>query len=347
MRNEGETILMSTTIRHDDASVGPIAVERLSLAIMAIPVLIVVGCAVVASTAPISVSIVAVFLFAGPHNWMEARYFLTRMPARWGGLAPYFSLGLGGSVFLTGMFAILPWLSGSNPHTSLMLVAVWNSLFTGWVIWLAHLRSQQNPRREWPFLIPFGFVLIAVNWLSPLAWSLALVYLHPLLALAFLDRELQRKPAVWRKSFRIGLFLVPVCLLAMAARWGNSPNIPGQDLLTWQITHHAGAEVISRVSTHFLVAAHVFLELLHYLVWILMIPMLNGRISFSRIRDVPLARRSFHWQRLVIIIVGIGAVMMMMLWASFLADYTWTRNIYFTVAILHVLMEIPFLLRSL
>jgi hypothetical protein len=35
------------------------------------------------------------------------------------------------------------------------------------------------------------------------------------------------------------------------------------------------------------------------------------------------------------------------LWVSFLADYTTTRNIYFTVALFHVLAEVPFLLRSL
>jgi len=35
------------------------------------------------------------------------------------------------------------------------------------------------------------------------------------------------------------------------------------------------------------------------------------------------------------------------LWGGFLADYPETRDIYFTVAIVHVLAEIPFLLRAL
>ena len=130
------------------------------------------------------------------------------------------------------MFAALPWLAGNNSENGLVLVAVWNSLLTVWIVLLAHLRSRQNPRRDWPFLIPIGFGLIAVNWLSPLAWSLALVYLHPLLALSFLDRELQRQPSVWRKSFRIALLLIPVCLLGMAARSAGGPDLPGRDLLT-------------------------------------------------------------------------------------------------------------------
>jgi len=42
-----------------------------------------------------------------------------------------------------------------------------------------------------------------------------------------------------------------------------------------------------------------------------------------------------------------GAVAMIVLWGAFLADYSTTRDIYFTVAMLHVLAEIPFLLRLL
>ena len=38
-----------------------------------------VAMALLAGWAPLGVSIVTVLLFAGPHNWMEARYFLTRM----------------------------------------------------------------------------------------------------------------------------------------------------------------------------------------------------------------------------------------------------------------------------
>ena len=89
---------MSASTGRDNVTVRAIAAESRPLVMLAIPSLVVVGCALVAAAAPIGVSIIAVFLFAGPHNWMEARYFLTRMPARWGGLAPYFSLGLAGSL---------------------------------------------------------------------------------------------------------------------------------------------------------------------------------------------------------------------------------------------------------
>jgi hypothetical protein len=39
-----------------------------------------------AGLAPRAFSIATVFLFAGPHNWIEDRYFLSRLPGRWGPL---------------------------------------------------------------------------------------------------------------------------------------------------------------------------------------------------------------------------------------------------------------------
>jgi hypothetical protein len=337
---------MSTATGCNDVPRPTAVAESIPLKMMLIAA-VVVSCAIVATVAPVPLSILTVFIFAGPHNWMEARYFLTRMPARWGSMAPYFTLGLVGSCVLAGMFAALPWMAGSDADLSLLLIALWNSLFVVWIMRLAMLRRQQNPRRDWPLVIPIGCIGIAVNWMAPLAWSLALVYLHPLIALAFLDRELWQKPRAWQKVFRYALPLIPVCLVAMALYCANGPDISGNDVLTWQITHHAGAGIIPGISTHFLVAAHVFLELLHYLIWILAIPLTTPRFSLWRVPDVPLARRSLNWSRLILAVFALGALVMLILWASFAVDYTWTRNVYFTVAILHVLMEIPFLLRSI
>jgi len=338
---------MSATAVRPDSTLGMAPARLTNVGRAVVPALIVVLCAALAGWAPIGVSIVAVFLFAGPHNWFEARYFLTRMPARWGALTPYFSLGLGGSLLLGGLFASLPWLAAEQPGIGLQLVAGWNTLLTLWIVSLALIRSRQNPRRNWGFLVPLGLVLIAVNWLWPLAWSLGLVFLHPLIALWFLDRELKRLRSVWLMPYRMGLLMVPVCLGGLFIQLAAGADLPNQDVVSWQITQHAGAGVVSHVSTHLLVAAHVFLELLHYLVWIVVIPSLSVRGPIWRIDTVPLARRSTAWRRVVAAIVLAGIGIAVMLWGSFLADYSWTRNVYFTVAILHVLGEVPFLLRLL
>ena len=45
-------------------------------------------------------------------------------------------------------------------------------------------------------------------------------------------------------------------------------------------------------------------------------------------------------------LLAVGAVVVLALWACFLADYPATRDLYFTVALAHVLAEAPFLLRA-
>ena len=46
--------------------------------------------AALAGALPVEFSIATVFLFAGPHNWLEARYVLGRLPARAGKLRGFF-----------------------------------------------------------------------------------------------------------------------------------------------------------------------------------------------------------------------------------------------------------------
>lgn len=57
--------------------------------------------ALMASWLPLQLSIASVFLFAGPHNWFEFRYFLTRMPVRFGRSRNFFLLAFGGIGVLT------------------------------------------------------------------------------------------------------------------------------------------------------------------------------------------------------------------------------------------------------
>lgn len=87
---------------------------------------LVAAAAVLAGWFPLGFSIAIVFLFAGPHNWLEARYFMTRMPARWGRLRGFFTLGIAGVVGLTVGMVALPTLAaalGDAPETWRLLLA--------------------------------------------------------------------------------------------------------------------------------------------------------------------------------------------------------------------------------
>ncbi|MDP6446681.1 MAG: hypothetical protein QGG36_20985 [Pirellulaceae bacterium] len=310
---------------------------------------------------PLGVSMLAVFLFAAPHNWMECRYFLQRMPGRWGPLRLYYWSGLGGAFLLAAASLLLPSTARAwalEFEAWMTLLAVWNSALVAWVVWLAYLRRREKLQRAatrqpavehnlWPLLFAGGWVLIAVAWLAPVGWSLALVYLHPLIALWFLDRELLRRRVAWHGVYRAALGVLPFCLAGLWWMLWSKPDLPGDDLVSLQITRHAGRGVVPGVSTHLLVATHVFLEMLHYAVWLLAIPSIGMLGKPWQLDKMPMARKSAIWKWGVATVLLVGGVAVIGFWGGFAANYPATRDIYFAVAILHVLTEAPFLIRLL
>jgi hypothetical protein len=62
---------------------------------------------------------------------------------------------------------------------------------------------------------------------------------------------------------------------------------------------------------------------------------------------VPLARHPRGFPKLVAAALAFGVFLVVVLWFGFTLDYATTRDVYFTVAIAHVLAEAPFLLKML
>lgn len=87
--------------------------------------------------------------------------------------------------------------------------------------------------------------------------------------------------------------------------------------------------------------------MLHYGVWCVALPLVAFREAPWRLANLPLGRRSSRWRYALGAALVLGLVIAAVLWAGFIADYALTRDIYFTVAMLHVLAEAPFLLRLL
>ena len=87
--------------------------------------------------------------------------------------------------------------------------------------------------------------------------------------------------------------------------------------------------------------------MLHYGVWVLAIPLLGLSTAPWKLGTVPLARRSPRWHIALVCLFALGGLMVLLLWGCFLADYPAMRDVYFIVAMLHVLAEVPFLLRAL
>jgi hypothetical protein len=329
--------------------------------------------ALCASWLPLQFSVVTVFLFAGPHNWFELRYFLTRLPVRFGKSRTFFLTAFAGIGFLSSAYIALPVLNsfGLLPDSAWpTILASWNTLLLLWIGVLVWLRGKNKLRRDWSWAIPMALSLCALNWLAPQFFSLGIVYLHPLVALWFLDRHLGRTRPQWLRAYRRCLCLLPLLLAGMLWQLTRTPPLADDNGLFWRITQHAGAQLLPNISSHVLVAVHVFLEMLHYGVWLVALPLIaplgkSGGLPSSTprglpargprtapavfwgVKTVPLARHPRGFPKLVATALVFGIFLVAMLWFGFSVDYATTRDVYFTVAIAHVLAEAPFLLKML
>jgi hypothetical protein len=301
----------------------------------------VAGAALLASYLPLQVSIITVFLFAGPHNWFEFRYFLMRLPVRFGQSRRFFVTAFAGLAVLTVTYISLPLLYrtvAASSETWLLVLATWNTLLLAWLAVLIHLRAKQKRTTDWSWTTPLLLALGALNWLGPEFFSLAIVYVHPLVALWFLDRHLKRTHPAWVPAYRRCLCLLPLVIGLMIWRLSQTAPLSDDNGLFWRITQHSGADLLPQVSSHVLVSVHLFLEMLHYGVWIVALPLLGPRL-----RKATLVPGGFSRKGLLVV----GVVAVLALWVGFAADYTVTRDLYFTIAIAHVLAEAPFLLKTL
>ena len=301
----------------------------------------VAGAALLASYLPLQVSIITVFLFAGPHNWFEFRYFLMRLPVRFGQSRRFFVTAFAGLAVLTVTYISLPLLYrtvAASSETWLLVLATWNTLLLAWLAVLIHLRAKQKRTTDWSWTTPLLPALGALNWLGPEFFSLAIVYVHPLVALWFLDRHLKRTHPAWVPAYRRCLCLLPLVIGLMIWRLSQTAPLSDDNGLFWRITQHSGADLLPQVSSHVLVSVHLFLEMLHYGVWIVALPLLGPRL-----RKATLVPGGFSRKGLLVV----GVVAVLALWVGFAADYTVTRDLYFTIAIAHVLAEAPFLLKTL
>ena len=306
--------------------------------------------AILIGSFPITASIVTIFLFAGVHNFFEFRYFAARMPIRWGKSRVFYSVGIGGVSVLTSAYLAIFFGSGNwfwSANSWQILVSIWNTAFVLWIATLFYIRGRQKPKTDWTIAFAVAFLLAALAWIVPSYWSLSLVYLHPFVAIYFLERQIRRTKKEWLKSYHFCLLTIPFFLAILYIAFANSPHLAEENSLFSRITQHAGSEILPSISSHFLVAAHVFLETIHYTVWILLIPLIDRRAIPWKLKEIPLFTNREGFPKLVSIALILGLSLIFILWFGFSLDYETTRDVYFAFAIAHVLAEMPFLVKML
>ncbi|BCS32321.1 hypothetical protein TBR22_A15310 [Luteitalea sp. TBR-22] len=295
------------------------------------------GLAATCALAPVQLSMTVVVAAAGLHNWCEARYLLSRMPARWGPLRPWFVAALTGTVGLAAAHVLIGLAPGTGDQATMRL-SWWHTALVGWVVGLWACRRPG--RVEVPQWLPAAFACVGLAWLAPRWMSLGLVYVHPLLALVFVDRELAVRRSPWLHAWRRTLGALPGALLLV---WTLTTLLPTTADASTTVPQ-AGAFLLPAGLAAPLVATHVLLESLHYVAWIVLLPLASGARPWH-LRQVPLALASAGARRVLVGVLVGGALAVGLLWIAFAWDYETTRDVYFTVAVLHVIAEAPFLVR--
>jgi hypothetical protein len=212
---------------------------------------------------------------------------------------------------------------------------------------LFYLRGRQKPESDWTWAFPAAFLLAAVAWIVPQYWSLSLVYLHPLIAMWFLERQIRRTKPEWLHAYHYCLASIPIFLLILWTYLARQPNLPEDTNLFWRITQHAGSQILTGVSSSLLVATHVFLETIHYFVWILLLPLVDFRAVPWKLGEIPLFANLNGFPKLFTVALVFSMAIVVALWFGFGTNYLLTRDVYFAFAIAHVLAEFPFLIKML
>lgn len=274
--------------------------------------------AFVAVSAPIQFSIAIVFLFAAPHNWMELRYCLSRLPSKLGPMKPFFATSFVGLALLFSTYIALVLCARTgmlDANSAVPLLTTWNVSLIAWCVLLAVSRWRTSNARFVTVMV--AAVALTASVISPRWFSLLLVYAHPLIALFVLERELCRTRRSWLPTYRKCLFVIPVVVVGLLLSLSGSESLPCTNLLEKQIMRHAGSSVLPDVSSHLLVSLHTFLEMLHYGVWCVAIPVATGAISKWKVETVPALASIPPLQKVAALVMLLSTLAVVGFWIGF------------------------------
>jgi hypothetical protein len=300
--------------------------------------------AAMCALAPLAMSRVTVFAFAGPHNWMELRYLAAFLPTGRGLRSPYVVVAAAGTLLLAGAYIALVWL-GRNLDASTHLIALssWQTSLFVWLLALVWLRKIRSSAGSW--LPPVLCLAAGISWLSPGAIVFVILYGHPLVAVAFLYLAVRRwRPELlplfrWLGLLACALVAVLVVVLINAETLGRDPVLGARS------TVRAGSLLLDAASPHLLLSLHTFLEVIHYAAWLVLIPLVGLRSKPWSLARVRAATRSARGRCLVVGTLLFAGVVVAALWLAFYVAPKITFDVYFTVAMVHVIAELPCLLR--
>lgn len=306
--------------------------------------LLVLLSAVLSGTAPGWFTIATVVVFGGAHNWIEFRYFLSRLPSRFGPLLPFFVTSCAGVLLLSAMEITLmllnhqQWISGSQTRIGLH---IWNELLILWMSGLSFLRYKKQT--EPLIALPLALVLSLANLLSAEMFIVALTFLHPIGGLWIFERELRRTRKPWLKTYHRCLFAIPPCVVALIyCLHGVTLDHVSTKFLS--ANANSGFSIFPDDVASMFMALYGFLQMVHYGIWVVALPLATESWRRWRLDRISIVRKRPLLAKVLALAIPISGVLAIpVLWTGYGVDYATTNEVYITIATLHVIAELPFL----
>lgn len=299
---------------------------------------------------PVWFTLITVCVFGGPHNYCEFRYFLSRLPSRFGPLRAFFTTAFAGAIILCLLEIGLTRLYVRNAvstSAARMALLSWNELLILWMFALSILRYRSRFNSVGSLVTehsPYLAVATAANILSAPGFSLALTYLHPLLGLWVLERELRRTRKSWVKSYHWCLLSIPIALTALICIMSQSSGDRPSDHLVGALNGNiVGSQLFPNASSSMLLAIFGFLQMVHYGVWVIAIPLANQSWKRWRIDRLPVLTSKPAFRPIVVAVCILGVLAILYFWCGYIVDYDHVNEIYITLATLHAVAEVPFM----
>ncbi|HEY9776298.1 MAG TPA: hypothetical protein V6C81_21230 [Planktothrix sp.] len=319
--------------------------------LFAVTVILLVACfAILAGYTPIWFTLLTVCAFGAPHHWTELRYFMSRLPSRFGPLQGFFATAFSGALVLWVFEVILTRLYVQDvlpPAIAKVGLLAFNQTLIFWMLGLSVLRYKSKSNKVSSLLLansPYAALATLANLLSAPGFSLAITYMHPLLGLWILERELRRTRKSWLRGYHWSLLSIPVALAALI--WvlhGSGDAHPSGQLAGMLNGNVIGSKLFSNASTTMLLAIFGFLQMVHYGVWVIGIPIANQSWKRWNLDRIPVLTTKPSLRPFLLAAIGLSLSATLFFWFGFCIDYNTVNEIYIAVSMLHVLAEIPFI----
>jgi hypothetical protein len=170
-----------------------------------------------------------------------------------------------------------------------------------------------------------------------------MLFLHPLLGLWILEREIRRTRKTWLNSYHWCLLSIPIAVLGLFLFLNGVPPDTANSQTLTRLSGNPGNMLFADASPAMMLSIYAFLQMVHYAIWVVAMPIVSQSWKRWRLDFMPALRNRAKLQAMVRIGFAMSGLAVICFWIGYKLDYTATLDFYVLLSTLHVLSEVPFM----